>query len=457
MSRVYETLFRRVLYPFYETALSNRKTMRYLAEYERNQWLSADEIADLQWRKVKALVEHCWREVPYYQQSWRAIGATPADIRTMDDYERLPIISKADIRAHFDEFVATSYRDRLLMKATGGSTGVPLRFGYTRESYERRVAVMWRGYAWAGARMGRRTLYLWGGTVGEQRQTQKIKDRIFHAAFARRMLDIFPMRESNMSEYADAIDAYKPEIIVGYAGALVGLSEWLVANGRHVHAPAAVLGGAEALLDSQRETLERAFSAPVFNTYGCREFMLIASECERRDGMHINADHLLVETVAGDWKEAAGEVVITDLHNYGMPFMRYRNGDLITRGDGKQCGCGRGLPRLTQIDGRKLDAIRTRSGHLLSGVFFPHIMKDISGIRRFQVVQDSLDTLDISIVRGEGFDAASVDYARRELAKAIGNDTEVRFHFVDDIPNGANGKFRVTISRIGETVPEDRR
>jgi phenylacetate-CoA ligase len=269
------------------------------------------------------------------------------------------------------------------------------------------------------------------------------------------MLDSFPMSESNMSEYADAIDAYRPEIIVAYVGPLVRLAEWLLANGRRVHAPAAILGGAEALIDSQRETIERAFGAPAFNTYGCREFMLIASECERREGLHLNADHLLVETIAGTRAGAAGEVVITDLHNYGMPFLRYSNGDLATRDGGGSCACGRGLPRLASVDGRKLDAIRTRSGHLLPGEFFPHMLKDIDGIQRFQVVQDSLDTLDISIVRGKGFDPAGLDYARRELAKVIGNDAEIRFHFVDEIPTGANGKFRVTISRVGDAASKD--
>lgn len=454
MSRVYETLFRRVLYPLYETGLRRRHTLRYLAEYERSQWLSADEIAALQWRKLKALIEHCWREVPYYRHSWTALGATPADIRTLDDYARLPVLTKADIRTHFGDLVAASHRDRLLMKATGGSTGEPLRFAYTRESNERRVAIMWRGYRWAGARMGRRSLYLWGGAVGEPSRTQQLKDSLFHAAFARRMLNSFPMSESNMAGYADAIDAYRPDIIVAYVGPLVRLAEWLLATGRRVHAPQAILGSAEAMLEPQRETIERAFGAPAFNTYGCREFMLIASECERRDGLHVNSDHLLVETIGGSG-QGAGEAAITDLHNWGMPFVRYLNGDLATPAHGGACACGRGLPRLARIDGRKLDAIRTRSGHLLPGEFFPHMLKDIDGIRRFQVVQRSLDALDISLVRGDGFDPAGLDYARREIGKVIGDDAEIRFHFVDDIPTEANGKFRVTISRIDSAAPRD--
>ena len=94
----------------------------------------------------------------------------------MADYARLPMLTKADIRANFLELHAPSWAGRMLYKSTGGSTGEPLHFGYTRESYERRMAVMWRGYAWAGARMGRRTLYLWGGAVGQPGWWQSGKD-----------------------------------------------------------------------------------------------------------------------------------------------------------------------------------------------------------------------------------------------------------------------------------------
>jgi phenylacetate-CoA ligase len=449
VSTFYESLFRRVLFPFYESGLRRRHTLRYLAEYERSQWLAPERIAELQWQKLKRLLDHCYREVPYYRHRWDAIGVRPDDIRSLDDYARLPTLGKADIRENFQDLVAATYRDRMLYKATGGSTGEPLRFGYTRESNERRIAVMWRGYAWAGARMGRRTLYLWGGAVGNPDRMHLLKDRLFHAAFGRRMLDSFPMTESNMAGYADAIDAYRPEVIVAYVGPLFRLAEWMLATKRRVHAPQAILGGAEALLDYQRETIERAFGAPAFNTYGCREFMLIASECEQRDGLHVNTDHLLVETLAsGAAADRAAEIAITDLHNYGMPFVRYLNGDLATPASGA-CACGRGLPRLARVDGRKLDAIRTRSGHVLPGEFFPHMLKDIPGIRRFQVVQRSLGALDISIVRGPGFEESGLDYARREIVKVIGDDAEIRFHFVDEIPTGANGKFRVTLCEIG--------
>lgn len=450
MPGLYETLFGRMLYPIYETGLRRRPTLGYLADYQRDQWLEPEQIAALQWKRLKQLIVHCHREVPYYREQWREFGIVPDDIRTLDDYARLPVLTKADIRAHGEALTADSWRGRMLYKATGGSTGDPMRFGYTRESYDRRTAVMWRGYGWAGSRMGRRTLFLWGGAVGHSGKISLMKERLYNATFARRVLNSFEMTEANLSRYADAIDAYKPEVIVGYVGPLVRLAQWLIATGRTLARPQSIIGAAEALHEFQRQILEQAFGCPAYNTYGCREVMLIASECEQRKGLHVNADHLVVELLGASADVPTGEVAITDLFNYGMPFLRYVNGDVATASQA-MCPCGRGLPLLERVDGRMLDAIRTPAGHVLPGEFFPHMLKDVPGLVRFQVVQRQLDRLDLSLVRGAEFNEASLAYIRREVARVLGDSIALDVHFVDDIALTPSGKMRVTVSQLPRT------
>lgn len=450
MNGLYETAFRRVLFPAYETGLRRRRTLAYLDTYRREQWLAPEQIAALQWERLQRLLDHCYREVPYYRRHWRELGIAPGDIRNLDDYARLPVLTKADIREHFDELKADSWRDRLLYKATGGSTGEPMRFGFTRESNDRRTAVMWRGYEWAGSRMGRRTLFLWGGAVGDPTRAHQLKDRLYNAVFARRVLNSFSMTEANMAEYADAIDRYRPDIIVAYVGPLVQLAEWLLACGRKVWQPHAIIGGAEAMHGFQRDAIQQAFGAPAFNTYGCREFMLIAAECEQRHGLHVNSDHLVVELRLPDGAASGsttGDVIVTDLFNYGMPFVRYANGDMATAST-QRCACGRGLPLLARVEGRILDAIRTPGGHVLPGEFFPHMLKDVPGVQRFQLVQRRLDHLDLSIVRGAGFDDASLEYIHREVDKVLGGSVQLHCHFVDEIPLTSSGKRRVTVSEL---------
>lgn len=450
MSGWYETAFRRVLFPAYETGLRRRDTLSWLDDYERDQWLAPEQIAQLQWSRLKQLLEHCYRDVPYYQKQWRELGITPDDIRSLDDYAKLPVLTKADIRAHQEDLKASSLRDGLLYKSTSGSTGEPMRFGYTRESNGRRHAVMWRDYGWAGAPLGSRSLLLWGAGVGSTPLKQRVKDHLYHAAFSRRIVNSFHMTEANMADYADAIDRFRPDVLLGYLGPVVRLGQWMLATGRRVHRPRAFIACGEALHDAQREIVEEAFGCPAFNTYGCREFMLIAAECERHEGLHVNADHLVVELAKTE--NAApdthtGEVVVTDLFNYGMPFIRYATSDLATATD-HVCSCGRGLPLLSRVDGRVLDAIRTPDGHILPGMFFPFLFKEARGVNRYQLVQRQLDQLDLSIVRGPGFDDASLAFIRQEIHKVLGDSVQLNCHFVDDIPLTRSGKTRLTISEL---------
>ena len=450
MSGWYETTFRRVLYPAYETGVMRRRTLAWLAEYERAQWFSPQQIADLQWARLKLLLEHCYRDVPFYQRQWRELGVTPDDIRSLEDYARLPLLTKATIRDHADELKSTSWRDRMLYKSTSGSTGEPMQFGFTRESNERRQAVMWRGYGWANAFPGRRSLMLWGAGLGSPSLKRRWKDRLYHAAFGRRIVNSFAMTEANMGDYADVIDSYRPEILLGYFSPLLRLAQWLLANGRRVHRPKAFIVCGEAMHEFQRQMIENAFGCPAFNTYGCREFMLIAAECEQRRGMHVNADHLLVECGAPGCSQLhanTGEAVITDLYNYGMPFIRYATGDVITT-SAEPCICGRGLPLISRVEGRMLDAIRTPDGRILPGMFFPFLLKEVPGVKQYQVVQRQLDRLDVSLVRGETFNDDSLAMIRHEIHKVLGDKIEVHYHFVDDIAPTRSGKTRLTISEL---------
>lgn len=451
MSDWYESLFRGVLFPVYESGLRRRKTLRYLREYERDQWLPPERIAAIQWQKLQQLLAHCWNEVPYYRRRWSEAGMEPGDIRTLDDFARLPVLTKQDIRQNYEDIQARSLRGRMLYKSTSGSTGEPLRLGYTRESFERRIAVMWRGYGWAGSRMGRRTLYLWGAPVVGPEDLHRVKDRIYHRVFGRKVLNTYLMSDGNMAEYADEIDRYRPRVIVGYVNPVVRLAQWLLDNGRKVHRPLAILGAAEALHDFQRKIIEEAFGCKAYNTYGCREFMLVASQCERQDGLHVNADHLVVEVAnrqpALDGSEI-GEVVVTDLHNYGMPFVRYVNGDTAVPGPATPCACGRGLPRLARVVGRTLDAIRTPDGRVVPGEFFPFVFNDIPGVQRFRVHQRQLDRLDISLVTDGAYDAAAERRCREQIGRVFGAGMTIAIECVDELPLGPSGKARVTVSEI---------
>ena len=444
MSNLYEHAFRHVLYPAYESGIMRRRTLRYLREYERNQRLPAERIEALQWAKLQRLLAHCWDNVPYYRERWQALGIEdPQDIRSREDYARLPALTKAEIRANASRLVSRVHAGDLLYKTTGGSTGEPLQFGYTRESYERRVAVMHRGYGWSGARFGERTLYLWGMPA-----RPPWKERLYHAAFNRRMLNAFEMDDRIIAAYAAEIARFRPRTIIGYVAPVLRMAQQLMERPLDFTPPARVLTAAETLHPWQRDFISKAFRCEVYNTYGCREFMLIAAEC-REHALHTTADHLLVElgTTIDDKRDSPREIMVTDLHNWGMPLLRYVNGDLARRRRGV-CSCGLGLPMLRSVDGRKLDALRTVDGRYVPGEFIAHTFNLAKGVVRFQAVQKTLDRIQVYAVRGDGFDQGAWDAVRTELQRVVGPATTLAFEFTEEIPLTATGKHRVTVSEL---------
>ena len=161
----------------------------------------------------------------------------------------------------------------------------------------------------------------------------------------------------------------------------------------------------------------------------------------------MNSDHLVVETVdaaGGGVQGAPGRVLLTDLHNYGMPMIRYENGDVAVTAT-RRCDCGRGLPLLERVEGRLLDIIRTPAGRILPGEFFPHLFKDLSWVREFQVIQREPAHLRVLLVlRPEG-GPADLEPLRRKLAAVLGGALEIQIDTVAAIPRTASGKLRVTI------------
>jgi phenylacetate-CoA ligase len=450
-SRGYENLFRRFLYPLYEQHLRRRDTLRQMDEIDSHDGWSAEVLRQYQLQRLRLLLVHARDQVPWYREQFRQCGLVPEDVTDPAQLSVLPVLTKSVVKDHYQDLIALNWRGRTFSKRTGGSTGEPFRFEMTRNDYQRRMAVMWRGYGRAGARMGRRTLYLWGADILPGNSLGAVKNRLYHALFQRRMLNSFEMNRDNLAEYENAIRRYRPEVIVAYVTPLYELARHLLAAGRTLPGAEAILTGAEPLRDAQREVIEKAFRAPVHNTYGCREVMLIASEAPGVQGMLVNADQLLVESVDQHGRAVAGEpgrLLLTDLHAEGMPLIRYANGDVVTVASTSTPGFP--WPCLRSVEGRQLDLIRTPDGRMLPGEFFPHLLKDIQGVERFQVVQQRLDALSVRIVAGADYDHTAELLLTAMLRRHLGERMHISIEYVAEIPLTAAGKLRVTLSMLGE-------
>ncbi len=448
----YEKIFKTFLYPLYETSIRKRKTFSYNLEYEKNQWRTTKEIEEIQWRKLKKLLAHCYENVPFYRERMETQGIEPRDVKNKSDYVLLPILTKEDIKENYQDLIAANYRQLTRTKTTGGSTGVPMRFEFDPESDQRRNAVMWRGYRWAGIELGRRSLYLWGGVLDERGIFRNLKNKYYNLFLRRKIVDSFVLSDKTTKKMIDEINRYQPLNIVGYVASLMLVAKYIDNQNCSVHKPLSIISAAETLHEFQREYLEKVFDCPIYNTYGCREFMLIAGECEKRKGLHINSDHLLVETIDENGvniTERPGRVVITDLHNYGMPFIRYLNGDIAEIND-KKCCCGRGLPMMASVNGRELDIINTPDGRSIPGEFFPHLMKEVASVDEFQVIQQELEIIKILIVSKKGLSEKEKIFLKENVQKALGQEVEVYYEYTDSIPRTNTGKLRVTLSYVNK-------
>ena len=445
---LYERLFRHALFPAYETLLKRRGTVGYMADYQASQWLSSAALAELQLLKLNALLGYCWAHVPFLQDHWRAAGCRPGALGDVAELASYPTLTKALVTANYADMVARPWRGRTLAKMTSGSTGEPFRCEYTMEAYARRTAVMWRGYGWGGAALGTRTAYLWGSGM-RAAGWGAVKDRLYHAAFNRCFFDAMSISDANIDARIAAMQRYRPQALVGYVSPVLLLARRMLTTGERVPGLRAVLTGAEALHDPERELIEQAFACPVFNTYGSREVMLMAAECEQHAGLHANADHLLLETLDASGSPvpagSSGAVAVTDFHNHAMPLVRYLNGDAASFAT-HACPCGRCLPLLASVDGRELDLIVAPDGRQLPGEIFVIVMNGWPDVRQWQVVQTAVDALLFRTVSAVPWTADRVERLEREVRAVSGTSMRIEICAVNDIGLAPSGKRRLTVS-----------
>ncbi|MGH7270397.1 MAG: phenylacetate--CoA ligase family protein, partial [Polyangiaceae bacterium] len=350
------------------------------------------------------------------------------------------------------DMVDPAHLGRNIVKGTSGTSGVPLVFEYCESSESWRQAVRLRGYGWGGYRLGLPTLHDWGAGGGLPGGFAERKIRLDRALRREVYVDAISQDDVSMREAADVLAHVRPHAILAYAQALVSFARWVDENGLRRWPDTHVLCCAEALMPRDREVLARAFGPHVYETYGSRETMLIAAECEAHGGMHLAEENVVVEIAQGGKRApegASGDVVVTDLHNLGMPFIRYLNGDVATMSTEGDCPCGRTLRKLARVDGRRMDTLRDANGAPVPGMLFASILQLEAGmVRAFQVVQKRSGDVDLNIVRGGEWNEERFTEATRRL-RSYFKGLRLRVTFRDEIPASQSGKRRPIVVERG--------
>jgi len=423
--------------------------------------LPAEELDRVVWNRLKSLLYYAYTNIPYYREAFNRQGTTPEDIRSWDDFAALvPILTKQDIQDNLERLTApdlAALGGRV--NHTGGSTGEPLTF-YQDDNYRAHSSA---GFAVLndlfGMRHGDRTAWFWGSDYDSRKHETlrgRIRDRFFNNAL---FFNTFDLDRKRAIAALHRLRKWKPDFILGYVSSLTMMARIAQEEGITLPPVRGVQTTAEQLTAPQRKLLQDVFGGPVFNRYGSREVGAIAMDCAYHRGLHIITPNNIVEVVDEEGHPAppgqVGRIVVTNLHNRAMPFIRYEIGDLGVL-SAERCPCGRGLPLLKEVTGRISDVIIAPNGKLLHGEFFTHLFYKVQGVRQFQVIQETLTDLRIRIVpQDEQTDLTEIEAFIRQVVAEHG-DPAFRLHFevMDHIPVSPSGKYRFVQSRLWEHEDE---
>ena len=423
--------------------------LRTYRELARTQFDSAAALTARREQRLSAIVRHAAAASPFHRARLAAAGIDPAGVRAIADLRDLPLLTKADVRAHLDEILATTYRREELVPArTGGSTGTPLLVYCDRRGVQRRHGAALLADTWSGWRLGQPAAAVWGNPPQlrslRNRVRRVLKDRILY-------LDTMRVNQASVREFVAGWRRLRPRLLYGHAHSLYLLALILEELGETLR-PRGLVATSMMLLKPERAVIERVFACPATDRYGCEEVSLIACECERHAGLHVNAEHAIVEVLRPDGAPCdpgeEGRIVVTELVNLGMPMLRYEVGD-HGAWHGQPCPCGRPHPLLRTVTGRTADFLVAADGSRVAGIsLIERTLTRYPGIAQMQVIQEQVGRIDLNVVRAGDWDETVAQALVQVFRDALGGSPQVVIHFRETIPQEPNGKYRFSICRV---------
>lgn len=396
------------------------------------------------------LINHAYHNVPFYRQLFEKNGLLPDDIKTVDDLYKLPIIRKQDIINNFDLFKANNMaKFHPVLHHTGGTTGTPMNYYNDRKSWALNWALKMRTFELAGFSYGKDKLAVMAGGSLIPGKNSGLKHKIWRILNNYYSMPITHLDNDIMKIYADELIRQKIKFMRGYPSAIATFAEYLISAGRQIPLKA-IFTTAETLFDFQREKIRAAFLCEVYNTYGCGDGMGNATDCELHKGMHVRQEVSIMQIVDKDGNEVKpgeeGEIVLTSLYDYAMPFIRYAPGDYAIKGD-LECACGMKVQTLKELIGRSSDNMKFSNGRILNAFSFP-FEGLTSEIAQFQISQEERDKVFLYIVPNNKISDKQLNDFKELLEYHCGEGVVVEIKIVDKIEVPRSGKKRFVVSKV---------
>lgn len=445
---------KRVLFGIYARRISKLKFQKHfytkLQELEKTQSYSITDLQALQLEKLKAMVNHCYDNVPYYRKLFNEIKLIPCEIRDLKDIQRIPVLTRKQVKDNFSTLIAKNIpKNQRLVRNTSGTTGSPMYFSVDKKSYSLNRAYMWRYWKWAGFNFNDKRISIQGRRIISQDRT-KVPFWTYNKWDKQLFFSTYHLSEKFIPYYVDEIFKFSPQAIEGYPSAIYVLAKYMEDN--HItYKTKSVFTSSETLYAVQRETIEKVFQCKIFDKYGLSEMFSISNECEYHEGLHLNMEYMIAQVLDSKDEPVSpdmeGRIVCTGLENLSMPLIRYDTGDL-----GKilsnECSCGRKAPLMAPVTTKAEDQILTPDGRYISGSLLTFPFKPMKNIVKSQIIQDDFEHIRVKIVKNAFYNNDDSKVLLAGLLKCLGNDIKITLEFVDDIARTKNGKYRWVISNV---------
>jgi phenylacetate-CoA ligase len=404
-------------------------------------------------KRLRQVVRHAYDSVPFYRRYFDEARVDPREIRTTEDLQKLPIVKKDEFkRQDLSQIISKKFDVNKLKKVrTSGSTGTPFVLYITNVEDAWRKAIYMRANISCGQRVRDRWVVMtsphhFHDTTGIQRKL---------GIFSQTCISLFESTEQKLSQIAAA----KPDILDGYSGSLFLLAREVKRRGFNQIRPRLMFGSAEFIDVPSRRYMEDVFGAPFCDQYGAAEVDRSAWQCLERQGYHMDVDSVITEFVDRNGEPVAngerGEVVFTNLFNYAMPLIRYNIGD-VGSPSGEICPCGRSLPLMNVVEGRKDSFLTLPGNRIVSPMVFNFAISSFEyyeDIDQYRVRQRKTDLFEVFFKMNQGskLDKDLASKFETHVKRFLNiRENELRFEvsIVDEIPMSPTGKLHSVFSDL---------
>ena len=446
-------LIKYITFPLWSARDADLKLYFYLYKYRKYNEYDTDEVMEHQFASLKKILTHAYDQTEYYKSLFDQSDFDVNNFNDVDMIKKLPILTKEIIWENQTKLIARNIRKRdLLQSSTGGSTGTPLVFIRDKECILKRKAQELFFDKWMGYEIGDK-IALFVSPKHSPKGLHGFKSKLRNATHDRILaFDPYRIDDLYMKDFLLQLRKFKPKIIKCFPNSLYIFASFLKKQGIDDIQVAAVSCTGETLYDHQRRLFEEVFQCPVFEKYGTFESGVISCECVEHEGMHIFSDGVFVEFINDRNKPAESRelanIVITDLFNYGMPFIRYKIGDvgIFTN---EECKCGSKLPKIKKLCGRDRDILVANNGNPKPGYLFVEVFNKNKIPGKFQVIQENLSKVTIKIVKMLGYkDEEHEMLIRQNFCHLLGETITIDFKYVDQIPREPSGKYKYVHGQI---------